>query len=171
MESKDLSGAVIVNVGCGHDIRKNAINVDLYDARADVKADAKCLPMFTDGSVDVVIASQILEHFTFADGKEALTEWFRVLRPGGELIVNVPDMDAAASDWSKLPDELKAALMYFFYGVQVGPGQVHMSGYTPYSLTKAMNAAGFEVIWMDKNTPRRPTPTVRIVGRKPCLAS
>ena len=162
---------MVVNVGCGHDIRKNAINVDLYDARADVKADAKDLPMFADGTVDVVIASQILEHFTFEDGKAALAEWFRVLRPRGELVVSVPDMDAVAGDWAKMPDELKIALMYFFYGVQVGQGQVHMSGYTPYSLTKAMNKAGFEIIWMDKNKPQRPTPTVRIIGRKPCLAS
>lgn len=171
MESKDPSGAVILNVGCGHDIRQNAINVDLHDERADVKADAKDLPMVGDGTVDVVIASQILEHFTFADGSAALAEWFRVLRPGGELIVSVPDMDAVVSDWSKMPEELKAALMYFFYGAQNAPGQVHMSGYTPYSLTKVMNAAGFEVIWMDKNYPPRPTPSVRIVGRKPCLAS
>lgn len=170
MESKDTSGAVILNVGCGHDIRQNAINVDLYDARADVKADAKHLPMCADDSVDVVIASQILEHFTFADGKAALAEWFRVLRPGGELIVAVPDMDAIANDWMRLPEELKVALMYFFYGAQNGPGQVHMSGYTPYSLTKAMNRAGFEVIWMDKNSPPRPTPSFRMVGRKPCLA-
>ena len=169
MKSKDPSGAVIVNVGCGHDIRKNAINVDLYDDRADVRADAKDLPMFAEGSVDVVIASQILEHFTFADGKAALSEWFRVLCPGGELVVSVPDMDGVVNRWHDLPDEVKVALMYFFYGAQTGPGQVHMSGYTPYSLTKAMIAEGFEVIWMDKNKPPRPTPTVRIVGRKPCL--
>ena len=171
MESKDPSGAVIVNVGCGHDIRKNAINVDLYDDRADVKADAKNLSMFADGSVDVVIASQILEHFTFEEGKAALAEWFRVLRPGGELVVAVPDMDAVVVRWHDLPEEVKTATMYFFYGAQVGPGQVHMSGYTPYSLTQAVNKAGFEVIWMDKNKPPRPTPTVRIVGRKPCSVS
>lgn len=171
MESKDPSGAVILNVGCGHDIRQNAINVDLYDDRADIKADAKCLTMCADGSVDVIIASQVLEHFTFTDGIAALDEWFRVLRPGGELIVAVPDMDGVVNRWHDLPEEVKTATMYFFYGAQVGPGQVHMSGYTPYSLTKAMNAAGFEVIWMDKNMPPRPTPTVRIVGRKPCLAS
>ncbi len=43
---------------------------------------------FEPGSFDVVIGSHVLEHLTDASG--ALTEWMRVLRPGGSLLLGVP---------------------------------------------------------------------------------
>jgi SAM-dependent methyltransferase len=43
---------------------------------------------FDDGSFDVIIASDVLEHL--ADAPQALREWHRLLRPGGRLIVFVP---------------------------------------------------------------------------------
>ena len=162
-----MSGPVILNVGSGHHNMPNAVNIDLYDDRADLKADASDLHMYGDNSVDVVVASQILEHFTFEGGKKALREWFRVLKPGGELVVSVPDMGAVVPLFADMPDGLQAGTMYFFYGAQGGPGDVHMSGYTQYSLHKLLNEIGFDVIWHDKNTPRRPTPSMRFVGKKP----
>lgn len=158
--------AVMLNVGCGHDIREGCINIDLYDDRADVKADVRELP-FCDGHADVVIASQILEHFEFKEGERALREWARVLKSGGELVVSVPNMDEVVRMFRDFPEELKAATMYIFYGAQGAVGMAHMSGFTPFSLCKAVRKAGLEVIWMDYNTPRRPTPSVRVVGRKP----
>ena len=43
---------------------------------------------YTDGKFDVVIASDILEHIE--NESDALTEWNRILKPGGTLIVFVP---------------------------------------------------------------------------------
>lgn len=43
---------------------------------------------FPDASFDLVIASDVLEHIE--DDIQALREWRRVLRPGGQLIVFVP---------------------------------------------------------------------------------
>ena len=43
---------------------------------------------FPDASFDLVIASDVLEHI--ADEAQALREWTRVLRPGGQLLVFVP---------------------------------------------------------------------------------
>jgi SAM-dependent methyltransferase len=52
-----------------------------------VVGDATGLP-FADGSFDVVIASEILEHI--GDDAAAIAELHRVLRPGGRLAVTVP---------------------------------------------------------------------------------
>ena len=58
------------------------------DARAEaVKGDALHLP-YADGTFDVVIASEILEHVP-AD-EQAIAELTRVLKPGGKLAVTVP---------------------------------------------------------------------------------
>ncbi len=51
------------------------------------KADIGCLP-FADGSFDAVVCSEVLEHL--ADGRGAVAELVRVLRPGRDLAVSVP---------------------------------------------------------------------------------
>ena len=52
-----------------------------------VRADAMSLP-FLEGSYDVVLALDAFEHFE--DDVSAMAEVFRVLRPGGLLVVTVP---------------------------------------------------------------------------------
>lgn len=52
-----------------------------------VKGDALDLP-YADGTFDVVIASEILEHVPADDA--AIAELVRVLKPGGKLAVTVP---------------------------------------------------------------------------------
>lgn len=52
-----------------------------------VRADACALP-FKDGSFDVVICSEVLEHIP--DHEKALSEMARVLAPGGTLALSVP---------------------------------------------------------------------------------
>ena len=51
------------------------------------QADVVCLP-FRDGVFDAVICSEVLEHIP--DGRQAVAELVRVLRPGGKLVVSVP---------------------------------------------------------------------------------
>jgi SAM-dependent methyltransferase len=51
------------------------------------QADVTNLP-FSDGSFDVVLCSEVLEHID--DNQTAVAELIRVLRPGGDLVVTVP---------------------------------------------------------------------------------
>ena len=51
------------------------------------QADVTKLP-FADGSFDVVICSEVLEHIK--DNRTAVAELVRVLKPGGDLVVTVP---------------------------------------------------------------------------------
>ena len=64
---------------------------DLYSPIADVKADICDLP-FDDESFDVVFCNHVLEHIE--DDKKAMNELFRVLKPGGLGIFQIPqDLD------------------------------------------------------------------------------
>ena len=56
--------------------------------KPDVVADAVQLP-FRPGSLDFLIASHVLEHLQFP--LAALEEWYRLLAPGGVLLLRVPD--------------------------------------------------------------------------------
>jgi SAM-dependent methyltransferase len=53
--------------------------------------DAQFLESVQDNSYDFVHSSHCLEHLH--DPKEGLANWFRVIRPGGFLVVTVPDED------------------------------------------------------------------------------
>lgn len=53
--------------------------------------DAQYLSTVTDAEYDFVHSSHCLEHLV--DPREGLANWFRVVRPGGHLIVTIPDED------------------------------------------------------------------------------
>lgn len=58
----------------------------------DIKdGDAQLLATLADSSLDFVHSSHCLEHMR--DPREALHNWLRVLKPGGYLVVIVPDED------------------------------------------------------------------------------
>jgi SAM-dependent methyltransferase len=58
---------------------------DLEDGDAQIMAAA------ADESFDFVFSSHCLEHLR--DPEEGLKNWFRVLKPGGHLIITIPDED------------------------------------------------------------------------------
>lgn len=62
------------------------------DIQPDVQVDdAGHLPMFDDASQDFVFSSHLLEHIE--DYAAALKEWWRVIRPGGYLVLYLPHRD------------------------------------------------------------------------------
>lgn len=63
------------------------ITCDLNSPIADVKADIQDLP-FEDNSFEVIFCNHVLEHV--ADDKKALSELYRVMKPGGWGIFQVP---------------------------------------------------------------------------------
>ena len=100
-----LSGPVILDIGFRGSatdavpIVPHAIGIDLdYPGY-----DGIFLP-FTEGSVDTVFASHVLEHVS--DAQIAILDWFRVLKVGGYLICIVPHQylyerkEAPPSRWS-----------------------------------------------------------------------
>jgi predicted SAM-dependent methyltransferase len=60
---------------------------DLYSPLADVKADICALP-FQDNSFDIILCNHVLEHI--ADDKKAMSELYRILRPSGWGIFQIP---------------------------------------------------------------------------------
>jgi len=60
---------------------------DLFSPLADVKADICDLP-FKDNQYDVILCNHVLEHIP--DDTKAMQELYRVLKPGGMAILQIP---------------------------------------------------------------------------------
>ncbi|MFW2334389.1 class I SAM-dependent methyltransferase [Ilumatobacter sp.] len=69
-----------------------------------LRGDARRLP-FPDGTFDVVITSEVLEHIQ--DDVAAIAEMVRVLKPGGRFAATVPSWLPETINW-KLSDEYHA---------------------------------------------------------------
>lgn len=75
-----------IDIGCGSDpVLPHVDRFDLPDG------DANEITRFVSKKYDFVFSSHALEHMR--DPVRALREWFELLKPGGHLIVLVPDED------------------------------------------------------------------------------
>jgi SAM-dependent methyltransferase len=75
-----------VDVGGGADAL--GLGLDVYDMNFGDGRDATFMADIPDDNYNTVYASHVLEHLDAP--KIALQNWFRVLKPGGHLIVCVP---------------------------------------------------------------------------------
>jgi SAM-dependent methyltransferase len=82
---------VIYDLGCSiFKTLPRAIGVDIEAKRGvDMVASVDDLPMIESDSVDVILASHILEHIE--NTKKTLNEWKRILKPDGKIIIILPD--------------------------------------------------------------------------------
>lgn len=97
----DASFATRYFVGQGLDIGGKpdplALYLELFPLAKSVRTwdwedgDAQFLASEADASYDFVHSSHCLEHLV--DPRVGLANWFRVVRPGGHLVVTVPDED------------------------------------------------------------------------------
>lgn len=81
---------MILNLGCGGDIRDDSINIDITQAEGiDLVLDLSVFPWpWPDNSVDGIHASHIIEHLP--DPKPFILECLRILKKGGFLRLKVP---------------------------------------------------------------------------------
>ena len=97
-----MSDQVCLNLGCWHRHIPGWVHVDLCDMpHIDHKTSIDKLPMFEDGSVDLIYSSHSFPYFDRQEAVGVLAEWHRVLKPGGTLRLAVTDFDALLKVYAK----------------------------------------------------------------------
>jgi predicted SAM-dependent methyltransferase len=114
--------------------------------------DASNLSNFETGSVEEIYASHILEHFKKHETLPVLTEWVRVLKPGGSAYISVPDFDALVKLYIKI-GSFTEFLQDWNHGGQEYETAVHYRSFTLSILSMLMAKAGFNDV---KKIPHMP---------------
>lgn len=152
-----------LNLGCGQRLQlgDDWLNMDLIEPHGGVlqkhpeanfrRGTLTDIPV-EDGTIEMVHLRQVFEHLTPYDADEALREFWRVLRPGGILYMDMPNLLTAAATLQRAI-EVQSVQLYFlalrsFYGSFEQPGQKHQWGYCPEVLIPLLNAMGWKNVHM-----------------------
>jgi glycosyltransferase involved in cell wall biosynthesis len=133
-----------LDIGCGSSViiqsLNNAIGMDLSMGKLRflgrlgiplVRGSAFALP-FCDSSFDCVISSQVIEHLPYEES--LFSEMWRVLTPGGTLIIGTPDYSTRG--W-RIIEPLYGRL------IPGGYHDEHITHYTREGLTRILSGHGF----------------------------
>lgn len=153
MEISEDGGAVKLNVGCGKRIMDGWTNCDIArDLEAprapEILCDARSIPL-PAACADVLMAIHVFEHFPRWDAEAVLAEWKRLLKPGGQLILELPNLVKCCENYlsgrargGKDPDQLAR---WGIYGDPrtSNPYMCHPWGWAPDELIDLLQLAGF----------------------------
>ncbi len=166
-----------LNLGCGDDVRDGYVNVDFRETHPSVmQVDLSKFPWpFETDSADEIMMLDFLEHFPYASTAFILLECFRVLKPDGTVVIQVPDgehltrafsMSGAylcnqcggtmgGGEFSIIEDcrkcgqsveDVAEAAMRRLYGGQDYVGNYHQTAFTKHSLQIKAKNAGLELV-------------------------
>lgn len=139
-----MSAPVKLHLGCGVKHLPGWVHVDaLAYPHVDHVGPVESLPFAEDGSVDLIYACHVLEHFGRNEVAGVLAEWRRVLKPGGALRLAVPDFAACAELYVAGKLTSLNDIMGLLMGGQRDQYDYHKVLFDEASLTAALTASGF----------------------------
>lgn len=144
----------VLHVGCGTNPAPTWLS-DYQEVRLDIdpRVEPDVIASMTDlgaiGPFDLIYTCHALEHLYPHDVRVALAEFLRVLKPGGGVVIVVPNLDGVKPDEEVLyeSDAGPVCGLDMYYGmarlIAENPHMAHHSGFVPATLEAAMQAAGF----------------------------
>lgn len=156
---KDGQGKKL-NLGCGGKKIEGYVNVDLFDG-ADEQFQIDEVP-YKDNTISAINSEHSLEHLEIERAINALKEWYRVLQPGGELLLKIPDLEECCSKYlhpnrrSVNGFNAKDWYKYCIYGIQKSQAgepdeaQIHRSGFSQRELANILEDIGFIIDYNEK---------------------
>ena len=142
-----------LHVGCGDNLKPGYVNIDEFNEKADLVIPIQKLN-YPDDSVDRIEGYMVIEHLSPWDARDFVRNAYRMLRRGGVLVLECPDLVKVCRLIVALsgdPDELEQGA-FGLRGIFGEPrremtiGDYHKWGYTPSTLTGLVRRAGFSEV-------------------------
>jgi SAM-dependent methyltransferase len=174
-----VAESVRINLGCGGKLLPGFVNVDLANNWSSVQPDLVCdvtgqLP-FPTNHADEVHAYHVLEHIQRWKVAECLTEWVRVLKPGGLLVLEMPCFDKIARHLAHaLIDGTGFDRRMTLWGLFGDPkyqneAMMHKWCWALQELADMLFSLGLEDVQQSKPQTHQPNRDMRMTARKPSL--
>jgi predicted SAM-dependent methyltransferase len=132
-----------IHFGCGEISDRRFINVDARPfSHVDYVTKSPLMQAIPEHSADLLYACHVFEHITFADQTRTLARWRSMLKPGGQLLLSVPDFDKVVGLYHRGErgfEGIQCVLM----GGQEYPGNFHFAIFTADHLRTLLERAGF----------------------------
>jgi len=132
------------------------IKVDIDpETEPDILANMAELPE-NIGPFDAVFSSHALEHLWPHEVKPCLEGWLRVLKPGGSVILFVPDLEGVQPTKEVLYVAASGPVTGFdmYYGwekwLKNSPAMAHKGGFVQATLRQALEDAGFSNVVVER---------------------
>lgn len=165
---RDDGRKLVLHVGCGPfkrerlherfrgpDWREVRLDID-PDVEPDIVCSIVDMASVASASVDAVWSSHNIEHVYAHEVPIVFGEFFRVLRPGGEVLLHTPDLARAAERirtgrledavYSSPAGPITALDIVYGFGDSIALGNAfmaHKTGFTARSLAQKLRDAGF----------------------------
>jgi len=137
---------------CGGNTKifKDFLNVDGKPGpRVDIVADIRKPLPFKDGEAEEILSCATLEHLLIPQTIRLITEFYRILQPGGKLTIAVPDLYKICHGYTEQTISYKLINQYIYgelYETDNFDFQCHKSAYDFITLEKILFGAGFKEI-------------------------
>jgi tetratricopeptide (TPR) repeat protein/predicted SAM-dependent methyltransferase len=118
----------------------------LPGSHVDHLGNANDLTKFADDTFDTLYASHVVEHFDYdKEILSTLVEWRRVLKPGGVIMISVPDLEVLSAMIlnKKLTQKERFMAMRMIFGGHMDKYDYHYVGLTEEFLKDYLLRAGF----------------------------
>ena len=141
---KDRSDVVRLHIGCGEKRFRGYTNIDAYGG--DVQGDVTKLS-YAENSVDEIIGVHMFEHLYPHVAVEALKHWYGILKPGGKLILEMPDLKKILEFFKDPKSSPQLTMQALYGGEHTGRIEdVHKFCWTFETIEPHLKAAGFSKI-------------------------
>jgi SAM-dependent methyltransferase len=147
----------VLHVGCGGDPLPAFFGTEPQETRLDIDETyapdivGSMVDLGDIGPFDAIYSSHSLEHLYPHDVDTALGEFYRVLTPGGKVLVIVPDLEGVTADLRVLYESPAGPICGrdMVYGktsmLKDSPYMAHKTGFVKATLERALREAGFSI--------------------------
>jgi GT2 family glycosyltransferase len=175
---KRFNKSIRLNLGAGGIDIPGTLSLDLHDNRAEIIGDALQLDLDNE-TVAEIYAIHLFEHLSPYKADDALREWFRVLKPGGRLVMEMPNVEELCKQFTQTKDfDKRWGVLNALYapvnttgeGAPTDITSPHLYGYWPEELEHRLIRIGYtDIRFGPEQFPHPYPPNMHVEATKPLV--